>query len=150
MAEESREDRVWNQLSDVKVLQLGTSTHDEPWVSNVYFIADREAEAIYWLSKPERWHSEHLAEQPMAAFAVMVEPEIPVVGMQGAGPAALVKDDAEVESVIQRYLKKYDKGHDFLERFRAGKNKHQVYKLQLTHLQLFDERNETEAPINIL
>ncbi len=150
MSEESRDDRVWRQLNEVKVMQLGTSIHDEPWVSNIYFVADRENEAIYWLSKPERWHSEHLLEQPLAAFAVMVEPEIPVIGMQGAGPVALVKDDAEVASVIERYLKKYDKGQDFLERYRSGTNKHNVYKMQLTHFQLFDERNETKAPLDIL
>lgn len=150
MAEESREDRVWRQLNETKVLQLGTSVHDEPWVSNIYFIADQEAEAIYWLSKPQRWHSEHIAEQPLAAFAAMVEPDVPVIGVQGAGPVALVKDEAEVASVIERYLAKYDKGHDFLERFRSGNNKHNMYKMQLTQLQLFDERNEKTAPIHIL
>lgn len=150
MAEESREDRVWRQLNETKVLQLGTSLNDEPWVSNIYFIADQKKEAIYWLSKPQRWHSEHIAEQPMAAFAAMVEPDVPVIGVQGAGPVVSVKDEAEVAEVIEQYLAKYNKGHEFLERFRTRSNKHHMYRMHVTQLQLFDERNEKTAPIHIL
>lgn len=134
-------DKAWLHLETGRVMQLATSSDDDLWAASVYFVADPQSRTICWLSEPERRHSKLLAKHPRAAFAVAVEPDKPVVGVQGAGPVQLITDPKIVERVMPHYVAKYGDGQQFVERFAAGTNKHQLYALSVDELQLFDERS---------
>lgn len=121
------------------VMQVATTSANTPWISTVYFVADEDRN-IYWLSLPERRHSKEIAVNPQVAAAIAIKHDLPVIGMQAAGEVTIVSDEAVVERIIASYMKKYDgAGKDFHQRFIAGKNKHQLYKLTPTMLVLFDE-----------
>lgn len=129
------------------VMQLGTSVDNKPWISTVYFVADSERN-IYWLSLPERRHSKEVVTNPQAAVAIAIKQDIPVIGIQAAGLVSIVKDDSIVKQIVETYVSKYDgAGKDFHQRFVAGKNKHQLYKLTPTQLVLFDEVHFKENPV---
>jgi hypothetical protein len=53
-----------------------------------------------------------------------------------------VTDLDEVKLVSEKYADKYDNTpSDFYGRFANGSNKHRLYKIALTNLELFDEVN---------
>lgn len=121
------------------VMQLATSVDNNPWISTVYYVADNERN-IYWLSLPERRHSQEVIRNPKVAIAIAIKQDLPVIGIQASGTVAIVEDSAIVKTTLASYVKKYDgAGKEFHERFVAGKNKHQLYKLTPDSLVLFDE-----------
>jgi ribonuclease HI len=129
------------------VMQLATSNENKPWISTVYYVADAERN-IYWLSLPERRHSQEVLNNPHAAVAIAIKQELPVIGIQAAGEVSVVEDDAVVEQIVSVYVNKYDGvGKDFYQRFVAGENKHKLYKLTPTQLALFDEVHFKENPV---
>lgn len=133
-------DKAWEYLAKAKVMQLATSAGKDIWAASVYFIADPSSRTICWLSEPGRRHSKMLAENPRAAFAVAVEQDMPVVGVQGAGNVQIVADNKIVDRVMGHYIAKYGEGTRFVERHAKRTNKHNLYALTVDDLQLFDER----------
>jgi ribonuclease HI len=128
------------------VMQLATSRDNKPWISTVYYVADAERN-IYWLSLPERRHSEEITVNPHAAAAITIKQDLPVIGIQAEGVVELVDDSAQVEKILAVYIKKYDgAGKDFYQRFIDGKNMHQLYKLTPSQLVLFDEAHFKDQP----
>lgn len=128
-------------LHAAHVLQLATiDEQSRPWVASVYFVVDDDG-AVYWLSEPQRRHSQAITQgSTRVAFAIAVKTDLPVIGIQGAGRAELVEDAVTVQAVMQRYGQKYDgAGKNFYERFLAGQNQHQLYRLLPDELVLFDE-----------
>jgi ribonuclease HI len=129
-----------------QVMQLATSKDNSPWISTVYFVVD-EQRNIYWLSLPERRHSKEVIDNPRAAVAIAVKQDLPVIGIQAGGTVSVVEDEVIVKRMVSVYVNKYDGvGKDFYERFVAGKNKHQLYKLTPESLVLFDEVHFKEKP----
>jgi ribonuclease HI/uncharacterized protein YhbP (UPF0306 family) len=121
------------------VMQLATANKNNPWISTVYYVADA-ARNIYWLSLPERRHSQEVASNPKVAVAIAIKQDLPVIGIQAAGSVSVVDDAVVVEEILATYVKKYDgAGKEFHQRFIDGKNKHQLYKLIPEYLVLFDE-----------
>lgn len=128
------------------VMQLATSRDNTPWISTVYFVADAERN-IYWLSLPGRRHSEEVTNNPHVAIAIAIKQDLPVIGIQAEGTVAIVEDAAVVEKILADYMKKYDgAGKEFHQRFLAGKNQHQLYKLTPSSLVLFDEVHFKTGP----
>lgn len=124
---------------DAQVMQLATSTLDgRPWVASVYFVVD-DALNLYWLSWPERRHSQQLADNPYAAATIVIKPDTPVAGIQVSGRVVLVQDLEIVRGVMDRYVAKYQQGEEFVDRMTAQRNHHQLYMLQADSYQLFDE-----------
>jgi ribonuclease HI len=133
-------DKAWEHLAKAKVMQLATSAGKDIWAASVYFVADPSSRTICWLSEPGRRHSKLLADNPRAAFAVAVKPDMPVVGVQGAGNVQIVDDTKVADRVMQHYIAKYGEGTRFVERHAKRTNKHNLYALIVDDLQLFDER----------
>jgi hypothetical protein len=68
-------------------MTLGTADADgHPWVSPVFFAADRYRD-LYWLSSPEATHSRNLAVRPELSIVVF-DSRAPVGSGQGAYQAA--------------------------------------------------------------
>jgi ribonuclease HI len=133
-------------LALIPVMQLATARNQQPWIANVYFIAD-EARNIYWMSVPERRHSKELEDNPLAAVSIAVKQDLPVIGLQAEGAVEVVNDATVIKPIIDSYMKKYDgAGKDFYDRFMAGTNKHLLYKLTPQKLVLFDEVHFKDSP----
>lgn len=146
-ASKSAEEYADEFLALGTVMQLATSRENVPWISTVYFVAD-EQRNIYWLSLPERRHSEEIANNPRVAIAIAIKQDLPVIGIQAEGSVAIVDDAAIVEKILASYVGKYDgAGKEFHQRFTEGKNKHQLYKLTPSSLVLFDEAHFKASPV---
>lgn len=134
-------------LANARHMQLATVRDGSPWVCTVYFVVDSELN-FFWLSTPERRHSQELTHDPRAAIAVVIKEPLPVIGVQTEGLVELVTDTSKVHEIASQYAKKYDgAGEKFYDRFVAGVNKHQLYRFTPKYLQLFDEMNFPDSPI---
>lgn len=129
---------VRQYLAAAEVAQLATATHDKPWVSTVYVVADDE-QRVYWLSYPERRHSRELVDNPRAALAIAIKVDQPVIGLQLEGRVDVVHDADIVKRVIDRYIAVHKLGTDFYDSFAKGTNRHYLYALTPERINLFDE-----------
>ena len=129
-----------HHLSKARVMQLATSAGGQPWVCSVYFVVDEQLN-IYWLSWPERRHSQELAKNPKAAVTIAIKTDLPVVGLGAEGVVNEVKNAKIVKKMADKYIEKYDFAQTFYERFIAGKNEHKMYVLKPKKYVLFDEVN---------
>lgn len=123
---------------DARTMQLATVVGGKPWVATVYFVVDSDIN-IYWLSWPDRRHSQAIKEQSQVAAAIVIKIDQPVIGVQLSGIANEVTDAMTVRKIMTLYVAKYNTGAGFYEAFVAGTNRHHMYRLVPTELSLFDE-----------
>ncbi len=122
-----------------QAMQLATIRDNMPRVTSVFYVAQSNA-AVYWMSEPDRRHSIDCVDTVQVAGAIAVKTDTPVMGLQFTGTATVVSDVAEAEDVAASYSKKYNGlASDFAKRLKAGTNKHLLYKMDITSLELFDE-----------
>lgn len=123
-----------------RTMQLATLRAGQPQVCSVYFVTNADDTAVYWLSEPTRRHSQDITTHDRVAGAIAIKADKPVIGLQFTGSAQIVTDSEEVKQAIGDYSNKYDgQGSDFYDHFVAGTNKHQLYKMTFTSLEVFDE-----------
>src|SRR5688500_13604940 len=103
------------EVESQKVMQLATAADGLPWICTVYFVLVDGA--FYWLSLPERRHSQEIEKNPAVAIAVVLQPDKPVAGIQAEGRASVVRDIDEIKKVLELYVRKYGQGGQFVERF---------------------------------
>lgn len=132
------------RIAGQKTMQLATEKDGQPWVCTVYFVVHEGR--FYWLSYPERRHSRELAGNFRAAVAIVIEQELPVVGLQSEGEVAVVDDLAEIEAALLLYVQKYGSGKQFVQRYKLGTNRHVLYRFVPRKTVLFDERSHPENP----
>ena len=133
--------------SGATTLQVATVRDGQPWVATVYFVADDELN-VYWLSWPERRHSQDIEANSMVAATAVIKSDQPVIGVQLAGSVEIVTDLDSIHRVAPLYVVKYGQGEKFVEHYEAGINKHQLYRLIPSEIQLFDEVNySSESPL---
>ncbi len=133
---------VKKYLNEVNMMQLATTSGDQPWICILYFAAD-DQQNLFWISTPVRRHSLEIAEHSKVAAAVPVKWSYgePIVGLQIEGQALEVSDPSAIAEGIRYYVDKFKLGETFYQDFLAGKNKHKLYKLTSTRLRLFDKIN---------
>ncbi|RYF28711.1 MAG: hypothetical protein EOO17_04465 [Chloroflexi bacterium] len=137
-------------LDSVKVMQLATVSDGKPWISTVFFIADTDKN-IYWLSEPHRRHSQDLTVSPNAAIAIAAKLDKPVVGIQAEGVVEIVSDVAVAELLLPLYVQKYSgAGKDFVKLLKNGANKHQLYKMNVQNMTMFDELHFADQPSQVI
>jgi uncharacterized protein YhbP (UPF0306 family) len=132
------------EINRQKIMQLATQKDGQPWACTVYFVL--YGGCFYWLSYPDRRHSRELAKNPRAAVAIALKQDLPVIGLQAEGDVELVEDVREIEAVLPLYVGKYGSGREFVERYKAGVNRHGLYKFSPRKVVLFDELNFPENP----
>ncbi len=133
-----------------KVMQLGTSHEGHPRVNSVYYITSDDYHNVYWMSEPRRQHSKDIKVDPRVAGAIAIDTNWPVVGLQFIGMANEVDDLDEIKDITDKYNAKYDYvAEGFVERYKAGRNKHLFYRLALTSLELFDQENFAGDPVEV-
>lgn len=129
-----------------RTMQLATLRGGRPYVCSVYFVPSDDNTVVYWLSEPARRHSQDIEHDNHVAGAVVVKDTKPVIGLQFTGTASTVSDLEEIKRVMVDYAEKYTgQGADFYERSVAGTNKHQLYKMQIAVLEVFDEVHFADA-----
>lgn len=138
-------------MDEGRLMQLGTlQGQDQPRVNTVYYVASVDCKNVYWLSEPDRQHSVDLRNNPRVAGAVAIKADLPVIGLQFTGVAGEVSDHAELKTVIDRYNAKYNNSAGlFYDRVLRGKNRHRLYRMNITRLELFDEVHFGNDPIEI-
>jgi uncharacterized protein YhbP (UPF0306 family) len=134
------ESLIKQYLSQGKMMQVATSSADQPWVCTVYYVED-EFKNLYWLSLPTTRHSREIAMNPKIAVAIPIKFDKPVIGLQAEGSAEIVSDASIIVAVMYSYTERYDAGRDFYDNFIAGKNQHLLYKFTPKKFNLFDETN---------
>ena len=132
------------RIAEVKTMQLATTSAGNPWVCSVYFVLHDGC--LYWLSEPNRRHSQELAVNPRVAVAIVIKQNVPVTGVQIEGLAEEVENVAEAETVLPLYVSKYGQGGRFVERLKLGQNKHTLYRLTPEKAMAFDEDAHPDAP----
>ena len=128
------------QLQDGKMMQLATSLKDQPWCCTVYFVAN-ENKDIYWISKPNRRHSQEIMKNPKASATVPTKfvPGQSIAALQVEGEASLVEDSEEIKIVITSYENRFNRGQEWLEDFLNGNNEHKLYKIVPSLIAVCDE-----------
>lgn len=134
------ESHIRGLIDSAYSLQLATEYNGQPWVCSVYFVADEKLN-IYWLSLPERRHSQELAQNPKAAITMPIKTSLPVIGLGAEGSVAQVTDLETVKNIMELYVQKYKEGSLFYQKFLTSQNKHQMYKFTPSKFVLFDEEN---------
>jgi uncharacterized protein YhbP (UPF0306 family) len=128
-------------LRQGRMMQIATSTDGQPWICTVYFVPD-EKQNLYWLSYPERRHSQEIAQNSKVAIAIPIKFDSrPIIGIQTEGSAEKIKDADVIKGILPAYVEKYGQGKDFYSLFIAGKNRHELYKYTPTKYALMDETN---------
>jgi len=129
-------------LEECHTMQLATVNGEQPWVCTVRFLAD-EQHNLYWASIPSRRHSQELEKHPQVGCAIVVHNVIgePVIGIQIEGTAARQEPSENNRVLAERYAAKFKRDAQWVEDFIAGHTEHQLYKLTLSSIYLFDEQN---------
>lgn len=135
-------------LRESTLLQLAVSDGNKPWVCSLYYVADNDY-SLYWLSFPERKHSQLIEGNPNAAICIAVKADVPVVGIQATGRAEVVHDDTTIERIMDAYVEKYNVGEKFFANYMAGKNHHVLYRFVPDEYKLFDEHDFPDEPEQI-
>lgn len=132
-------------LKDVKLMQLATSKDNQPWLCNVWYVAD-EDDNIYFISRETRRHSMEIAQNPKVSctFHKWFERGLGEQGqalvMQGL---AKKMSGTEIAKPYDLYQKRYPHLTNFqdLEDFISGQGHHFFYKITPNKIVWWDEKN---------
>ena len=136
-------------LHEGKIMQVASSYDNKPWVVSVFYVVDDEYN-FYWLSLPDRRHSQEIKDNNNAAITIAIKQDLPVIGIYAEGRVTVAKDQNEVKKVAEEYVRKHGAAKTFYDRFLKGINQHWVYKLSPRSITLFDEHNNPRDPVQIL
>ncbi len=137
---------VKKYLSQSQVMQLATASGDQPWVCNVHFVPG-EKHTLYWMSKPNRRHSQEINKNSKAAAAIAVKsPEHPVIGLQIEGEGQEVTDPEEIKAAMKLFSDRYKVSQEFYESIINGTASDRLYKIVPKVIVLFDEENFPDNP----
>jgi uncharacterized protein YhbP (UPF0306 family) len=134
-------------LDQARQLQIATARGDQPWICTVYFVMDN-SHNLYWVSKPDRRHSQEIAKNPKVAGSVS-EGNVygqPIRGVQFEGLAAEITDPKEIALHISAYEQRFQRqglGREII----AGTNPHHLFRITPTRFMLFDKANFPELDV---
>lgn len=92
-------------LKSERLLALGTSHRNIPWVAHLFFVLDDDLN-FYFVSHKDTSHSQHISENPTVSFSIgwydpfhLEDRRI----IQGKGHCELVTDEEVKKNIIQRH-----------------------------------------------
>jgi uncharacterized protein YhbP (UPF0306 family) len=139
------QDLIITYLDETRMMQVATCANNQPWCCTVYFSVDN-LHNLYWISKPDRRHSEELRRNPKVA-GVIVQPHTPgdkVRGLQFQGLAHQISDPGEIRTLAESYVERFAQ-HALAEDMISGANPQCLYQIKPETFVLFDELNFPEA-----
>lgn len=136
---------IEDYLKEAKLMQLATSSNNQPWVCNVWFAADKDLN-IYWFSSTTRRHSKEVLKNKKVAAAIVLPhtPKDTARGLQLEGTAEVVKDKKTILKAILLFTGRIFTKNQ-IELFMKNKKwPHSFYKIKPTRFVLFDAVNFPE------
>lgn len=91
---------IHEYLRQAQLMQVATAKDNQPWACSVYFAFD-DSFNLYWISKPDRRHSQEIKENNKIAGTVVL-PHTPgdkVRGIQFQGIATELNSQAAKEGM---------------------------------------------------
>lgn len=141
-------DLVKKYLPTVNIMQLATSKNDQPWVCTLHYYHDDELN-FYWISTPERRHSQDIKTNPKVSITVLVHENTPdepyVIGISLEGIAEHIGTDME-DGVVEAFQNKHDKDSEFMRDVKNGTNPHQFYKFTPKNIVMFNNKDFPDNP----
>lgn len=134
-------------LQEAKLMQLATSSENQPWVCSVWFAADEQLN-IYWISSTTRRHSDEVLENPKVAGAIVL-PQTPKDvprGLQFQGIAELLTHKNDIEKAISVYAGRIFSKEKIAELMASESKPHRFYKIKPLQFVLFDVVNFPDNP----
>ncbi|QQR78146.1 MAG: pyridoxamine 5'-phosphate oxidase family protein [Candidatus Moraniibacteriota bacterium] len=130
------ENTIREYISDVLHMSLATCKDSKPWVCEVHFSFDNDLN-FYFLSKPERRHSQEISFNPHVSGNIIHEHAIgeSVRGVYFEGRAEFIPNISEEHPAYRTYCQRFNMGPEILD--------HGFYAIKVTDLYLFDNK-ETE------
>jgi uncharacterized protein YhbP (UPF0306 family) len=140
------QDLVVKYLDEARLMQVATSTNNIPWCCTVYFAVDN-LHNIYWISLPDRQHSDDIAQNPHVAGTIVVAHSYgqKVRGVQFRGTARMVTDPAEITEHTPAYAERYQLP-TLAQDIISGQHPHRLYTIKPELFVLFDEQNFPDDP----
>jgi uncharacterized protein YhbP (UPF0306 family) len=130
-------------LTKNKVMQLATINNGQPWLCNVYYVAD--GNNIYWTSAKNRRHSLEIHKNPKVAATIVHDPD-KKQAIQITGEASEVSLD-DAERVDKLYGDKYGHKSSRLEEVKADTPASRAYWiLKPRTISFWDEVNFPDSP----
>lgn len=129
-------------LKEAKMMQLATSSDNQPWVCNVWFAYDADLN-IYWFSSTTRRHSKEVEKNNKVAGAIVLPqtPDDPPRGLQFQGKAEILTKVEDIEKAISVYQDRIFPKEDILDLMGDSEKPHSFYKITPTKFILFDAVN---------
>lgn len=132
-------DLVRNHINKMEVMQLATSVYSQPWICTVHFLYVNNR--IYWVSAPYARHSGEIQLNPHVAVAMAVQTTPPIIGIQIEGDAAVVKDQAELDSIIPKFAERHNRPVDEVRASLSGHDPRLFYRFTPRTYVTFDKQN---------
>lgn len=135
-------------LDEVKMMQLATSRDSQPWICNVWFVADDDLN-IYWISSSTRRHSTEIAdnERVAAAMCVVQEPsQSGRGGIQLEGVAKELKKPLEIARALKLYAARGIFSVAQIRKFMSDvRTPHKFYRIKPERIVFFDPTEKDSA-----
>lgn len=138
---------VIDYLDRAREMQIATCAEGRPWICTVYYVMDN-SHNLYWISKPERRHSQEITKNPKVAGSI-TEGNVygqPIRGIQFEGVAEEITDPKEVGLHIAAYEQRFSRpglGRDMV----SGANPHHLFRITPTRFLLIDKANFPELDV---
>lgn len=130
---------IQQYLHEANLMQLATSRDNQPWVCNVWFVADKNMN-IYWFSAISGRHSKELIKNKKIAASIVMPhtPQDIPRGIQLQGTAEELSEKEEINTVYALFK---ERGFDIrtIRTMINSKDKpYRFYQLHPTLFVLFD------------
>jgi uncharacterized protein YhbP (UPF0306 family) len=140
--------QIKNYLKDKRVMQLATSSDNQPWVCSIHFYMDAEFN-FYWISSTSRRHSKDVVTNKNVSATILIHEDTTdepyVVGISTEGKAKLVDRD-ELKVVVEKFAQKFNKPTNFVPDNLNGRTTYKFYCFKPTKLVLFDNKTYPDKP----
>lgn len=135
-------------LDEAKMMQLATARDSHPWISNLWFVADKDLN-VYWISSSTRRHSAEIYdnERVAAAMCVVQEPsQSNRGGVQIEGVAREVKKPLEIARALKLYAARGIFSTAQVKKFMSdARNPHRFYRISPERIVYFDPSKKQSA-----
>lgn len=138
---------IKDYLNEARLMQVSTAKDNQPWTCSVYFAYDNDLN-LYWISTPQRRHSQEIRENEKVA-GVIVVPHTPgdkVRGIQFQGVAELLTNSEKIQHAMDTYATRMGMKEERKQKIIQGKDNHVPYRIKPTTFVLFDEVNFPDNP----
>lgn len=134
---------ISDYLKHAFIMQLSTSVNNQSWTCTVYFAYDENLN-LYWISRPDRRHSQEITQNPKVSGAIVKLHTYgeKVRGVQYQGTAQKLENEEEVFA-IETYTNRYNTARP---RVTPQEESRSIYRVKPELFVLFDEVNFPENP----